>query len=131
MSADLTPLYLFITNSLQPIFLVRKLEEFSMLLTNSHKWPMRQSLTTHRSLLEKLLASISIAIPKDACYSASATTSFTSGSMRLSIASIPSFKVAVEEGQPEQAPCSLTVTMPWSNCSKAILPPSVSTAGRT
>ena len=35
---------------------------------------------------------------------ASATTSFTSGTMVRSRFSIPDFSVMVEEGQPEQAP---------------------------
>ncbi len=45
-------------------------------------------------------------------YIASATTSSTSGTMRFSNPSIPAFKVIMEEGQPLQEPCSISVTFP-------------------
>ncbi len=43
----------------------------------------------------------------------SATTSCTSGTMRLSRFSMPAFKVTVADGQPLQEPCRFTVTTPW------------------
>lgn len=45
-------------------------------------------------------------------YSASATTSWTSGIMRFIMPSIPAFKVIIEEGHPEQEPCIIRVTTP-------------------
>ena len=46
-------------------------------------------------------------------YHPSASTPFTSsGIMRLNRFSIPAFSVMVEEGQPLQEPCKLTVTIP-------------------
>ena len=45
-------------------------------------------------------------------YSASATTSLTSGIMRFIMPSIPAFRVIMEEGQPEQEPCSIRLTTP-------------------
>ena len=47
-------------------------------------------------------------------YSASATTSLTSGIIRFIIPSIPAFSVIIEEGQPEQEPCSIRLTTPSS-----------------
>lgn len=64
-------------------------------------------------------------------YPISDTTSFTSGIMRLSMPSIPALSVTVEEGQPLQEPCKITVTMPSSKDLNSILPPSISTAGFT
>ncbi len=61
----------------------------------------------------------------------SATTSFTSGSSVVSNFSIPSFKVTVDEGQPEQEPLNSTVTTPSLKETKSIAPPSLSTAGFT
>src|SRR5690606_26857138 len=48
-------------------------------------------------------------------YKASATTSSTSGIIRLSRPSIPAFNVMVEEGHPLHEPRSSTVTTPFSN----------------
>src|ERR1700742_2094019 len=45
-------------------------------------------------------------------YSASATTSLTSGIMRFIMPSIPAFSVIMEEGQPEQDPCSMRFRTP-------------------
>ena len=45
-------------------------------------------------------------------YSASATTSFTSGIIRFIIPSIPAFRVIMDEGHPEQEPCSIRLTVP-------------------
>lgn len=45
-------------------------------------------------------------------YSASATTSFTSGIMRFIIPSIPAFNVIMEEGHPLQLPCIIKFTTP-------------------
>ena len=45
-------------------------------------------------------------------YSASATTSLTSGIIRFIIPSMPAFRVIMEEGQPEQDPCSIRLTTP-------------------
>ena len=45
-------------------------------------------------------------------YSASATTSFTSGIIRFIIPSIPAFNVIIDEGQPEQEPCNIKFTVP-------------------
>ena len=47
-------------------------------------------------------------------YSASATTSFTSGIMRFIIPSMPAFNVIIDEGQPLQLPCSIRFTFPSS-----------------
>lgn len=47
-------------------------------------------------------------------YSASATTSLTSGIILFIIPSIPAFNVIIEEGQPEQEPCSIRLTTPSS-----------------
>jgi hypothetical protein len=47
-------------------------------------------------------------------YSASATTSFTSGIILFIIPSIPAFKVIIEEGQPLQLPCNIKFTLPSS-----------------
>src|SRR5690606_1622388 len=64
-------------------------------------------------------------------YSASATTSSTSGTILFSKPSIPAFKVMVDDGQPLHDPRSSTVTTPSSNERYAMAPPSCSTAGRT
>src|ERR1022692_1671776 len=48
------------------------------------------------------------------CYSASATTSFTSGIILFIIPSMPAFNVIMEDGQPEQDPCSIRFTTPSS-----------------
>ncbi len=64
-------------------------------------------------------------------YSASATTSFTSGIIRFIIPSMPVFRVIIEEGQPLHEPCSISFTVPLSNPLKLIAPPSISTAGFT
>lgn len=45
-------------------------------------------------------------------YSASAITSRTSGIMRFIMPSIPAFRVIIEEGQPEQEPWSIRVSLP-------------------
>lgn len=45
-------------------------------------------------------------------YSASATTSFTSGIILFIIPSIPAFRVIIEEGQPEHEPISIRFTTP-------------------
>ncbi len=45
-------------------------------------------------------------------YSASATTSFTSGIILFIIPSIPAFKVIMEDGQPLQLPCNIRFTVP-------------------
>lgn len=45
-------------------------------------------------------------------YSASATTSLTSGIMRFIMPSIPAFRVIMDEGQPEQEPCNIRFTTP-------------------
>ncbi|SHF86567.1 hypothetical protein SAMN05444008_11342 [Cnuella takakiae] len=45
-------------------------------------------------------------------YSASATTSFTSGIIRFIMPSIPAFSVIMLEGQPEQEPWSIRLTIP-------------------
>ncbi len=45
-------------------------------------------------------------------YSASATTSRTSGIMRFIMPSIPAFRVIMEEGHPEQEPCNIRLTTP-------------------
>lgn len=47
-------------------------------------------------------------------YSASATTSFTSGIIRFIIPSMPAFNVMVEEGHPLQLPCMAKLTVPFS-----------------
>lgn len=47
-------------------------------------------------------------------YSISCTTSVTSGTMRLSIPSMPDFSVTVEDGQPLHEPCMTTWTRPAS-----------------
>ncbi len=64
-------------------------------------------------------------------YSASATTSFTSGIIRFIIPSMPLFSVIIDEGQPEHEPCSMSVTVPLSKPLKLMAPPSISTAGFT
>src|SRR6188768_3453482 len=45
-------------------------------------------------------------------YSASATTSFTSGIIRFIIPSIPAFNVIMLEGHPLQLPCNIRFTTP-------------------
>ena len=45
-------------------------------------------------------------------YSASATTSFTSGIILFIMPSIPAFKVIILLGQPLQLPCKARFTMP-------------------
>ena len=45
-------------------------------------------------------------------YSASATTSFTSGIIRFIMPSIPAFKVIIDEGHPLQLPWSIRFTTP-------------------
>ena len=45
-------------------------------------------------------------------YSASATTSLTSGIIRFIMPSIPALRVIIEDGQPEQEPCSIRLTTP-------------------
>ena len=45
-------------------------------------------------------------------YSASATTSLTSGIIRFIMPSIPAFNVIIEDGQPEQEPWSMRFTTP-------------------
>jgi hypothetical protein len=45
-------------------------------------------------------------------YSASATTSFTSGIMRFIMPSIPALSVTMLEGQPLQEPCNIKLTIP-------------------
>ena len=45
-------------------------------------------------------------------YSASATTSLTSGIIRFIMPSMPAFRVIMEEGQPEQDPCNIRLTTP-------------------
>ena len=45
-------------------------------------------------------------------YSASATTSFTSGIILFIIPSMPDFNVIIEEGHPLQLPCSIRFTVP-------------------
>lgn len=45
-------------------------------------------------------------------YSASATTSFTSGIIRFIIPSIPAFKVIIDDGQPLHEPCNIRFTTP-------------------
>lgn len=47
-------------------------------------------------------------------YSASATTSFTSGIIRFIMPSMPALSVIMLEGQPEQLPCSIKFTTPLS-----------------
>ena len=47
-------------------------------------------------------------------YSASATTSFTSGIIRFIIPSIPALRVIMLEGQPLQLPCIIRFTLPSS-----------------
>ena len=51
---------------------------------------------------------------KNNFYSASATTSFTSGIMRFIMPSIPALSVIMEDGQPLQLPCSIRFTTPSS-----------------
>ena len=43
--------------------------------------------------------------------------------------SIPDLSVIVELGQPEHAPCNSRYTIPGSNFTKLISPPSCATAG--
>ena len=64
-------------------------------------------------------------------YPISDTTSVTSGTILLSIPSIPAFSVTVEEGQPLHEPCRITVTIPLSKDLNSMFPPSISTAGFT
>ena len=53
------------------------------------------------------------------------------GSISFNKFSIPFFNVAVEDGQPLQAPCNTTLTTLFASSYdlKAILPPSLATAG--
>ena len=64
-------------------------------------------------------------------YPISETTSLTSGTIRLSIPSIPDLSVTVDDGQPLHEPCRITVTIPWLKDLNSIFPPSISTAGLT
>ncbi len=45
-------------------------------------------------------------------YSASATTSLTSGIILFIMPSIPAFRVIMDEGHPEQDPCNIRLTTP-------------------
>ena len=47
-------------------------------------------------------------------YSASATTSFTSGIILFIMPSIPAFNVIIDEGHPLQLPCNIRLTTPSS-----------------
>lgn len=63
--------------------------------------------------LEKGWCIFGFSAKKTAFYSISDTTSCTSGIILRNIPSMPDFKVTVEEGQPLQDPCRMTVTVPW------------------
>src|SRR5260370_9067551 len=52
------------------------------------------------------------------------TTSFTSGISSRSLFSIPILSVSTEDGQPLQEPRMFRYTIPSSNCSRVISPPS-------